>query len=358
MTTATTSRRAPARALKSPLAVPGHMTQLAADTPGSADAPALPGVELSDREATLAEFEDYLRTVNSREGRPYEEKTISNYSGPGKNLDRWMAAKGIDGDFTVLDTATLNRYFREYHHEHGQGGTHTLQRNLIQLFNFLEHERGHPNPYGEGLNRYAVVKGRPKTLDHGFIDDLLDVTGGGRARDFETARDHAIIRILRSEGIRRAEVLGMVMYTLPADLIRNPVFRLVPLKGARAAGEGRLVVLAPASARALATYLRARRSHRLADSDWVWLGTRGRGPFGGTGIRKMLIRRAEQAGYTKVTPHQFRHTFSDAWLKNGGSEGDLMRLNGWKSRSMVDRYADDVADQRALDAKRRKGDMI
>ena len=47
-------------------------------------------------------------------------------------------------------------------------------------------------------------------------------------------------------------------------------------------------------------------------------------------------------------------TFSDAWLKSGGSEGDLMRLNGWKSRAMVDRYADDVANQRALEAKRRK----
>lgn len=172
---------------------------------------------MSGREATLAEFEDYLRTVNSREGRPYEEKTISNYTGPGKNLDRWMTASGIDGDFTVLDTVTLNRYFREYYLEHGQGGTHTLQRNLIQLFNFLEHERDHPSPYGDSLNRYAAVKGRPKTLDKRFIDDLLDVTGGGRARDFETAREHAIIRILRSEGIRRAELLGMVMHTLPAD---------------------------------------------------------------------------------------------------------------------------------------------
>ena len=105
----------------------------------------------------------------------------------------------------------------------------------------------------------------------------------------------------------------MTMHTLPADVIRNPMIRLVPLKGARAAGEGRLIVLAPVSARALAIYLRARRDHPLADSDWVWLGTRGRGRFANTGIRKMLIRRAEQAGYVGVTPHQFRHTFSDAW---------------------------------------------
>jgi integrase len=61
----------------------------------------------------------------------------------------------------------------------------------------------------------------------------------------------------------------------------------------------------------------------------------------------ILVRRAEQAGYTGVTPHQFGHTFSDDRLRSGGSEEDLMRLNGSKSRAMVDRYADDVANQRA-----------
>jgi site-specific recombinase XerD len=357
VTTATRSRRAPGRMLKSPLAMAGDRAGLAAASDVKA-APVLAGVVLSDRAATLAEFEDFLRTTNTRDGRPFEEATINAYVSPGKNLDTWLTAQGINGDFTVADTATLNRYFREYYLEHGQGGTHTLQRNLIQLFSFLERERGHPSPYAEGLNRYAEVKGRPKTLAADFIDDLLEVTGSGRARDFETARDHAIIRILRSEGIRRQELLSMVMHTLPADVIKNPVFRLVPLKGARAVGEGRLVALAPASARALAIYLRARRHHRLADSEWVWLGTRNRGRLQNTGIRLMLLRRAEQAGYAGVTPHQFRHTFSDAWLASGGSEGDLMRLNGWKSRAMVDRYADDVANQRALDAKRRMGDKV
>jgi hypothetical protein len=173
---------------ESPLAAPGHATQADVVTAASALTASVQ-LPLADRESTLAEFEGYLRTVNNRDGRPYEEKTISVYSVPAKNLDGWLTASGIDGDFTVVDTALLNRYFREYYLEHGQGGTHTLQRNLIQLFNFLERERGFASPYTDGLNRYATVKGRPKTLSAEFVDDLLEVTGSGRARDFETARE-------------------------------------------------------------------------------------------------------------------------------------------------------------------------
>ena len=39
-----------------------------------------------------------------------------------------MTANDLDGDFTTVDTAMLNRYFREYYQTRGQGGTHTQQR--------------------------------------------------------------------------------------------------------------------------------------------------------------------------------------------------------------------------------------
>lgn len=106
-------RRGPAsgsgarRQLKSPLAAPGA----GGPRPSTADpvSAVVRPVPLDDREATLADFEGYLRTVNNRDGRPYEEKTIIVYLGPAKNQDTWMTANGIEGDFTEADAATLNR---------------------------------------------------------------------------------------------------------------------------------------------------------------------------------------------------------------------------------------------------------
>jgi integrase len=107
------------------------------------------------------------------------------------------------------------------------------------------------------------------------------------------------------------------------------------------------------------TYLRARRYHRYAASPYVWLGLQNHGPMNGSGLYRMLRRRADEAGYDPklVHPHMFRHTFANDWLSSGGAEGDLMRLAGWKTRSMLDRYGADMAQQRAIDAKRKMGDM-
>jgi integrase len=183
--------------------------------------------------------------------------------------------------------------------------------------------------------RYAPVKVRPSTLAADFIKDLLSATGGGRARTFEDARDHAMIRVL-TEGVRRAELVQIRLDDLPADLIARPYIRVVPLKGARAADEGRIVPLTLATAKAIVVYLRARQSHgRAQSSSAVWLGTRNRGPMTGSGVYRMVKRRAEQAGYEpSVYPHMFRHTFAHD-IEPGDSAGKGFGCDVYPARDHV-----------------------
>jgi site-specific recombinase XerD len=225
----------------------------------------------------ISEFGEWLRTQTNRNGRPFQQETIWAYRDAALALSAWMTANGLESDFTGCDTTVLNRFFLWYHDSHSQGGTNTKQRNLRHLFAWLAREYDHPDPYTDALVRYSPAKTRPSTLAADFIKDLLAVTGDGHSRTFEDARDHAMIRVL-TEGVRRAELVQVRLDDLPADLIARPYIRVVPLKGARAAEEGRIVPLSMATAKAINTYLRARRSHARSDSSAaLWLGTRNRG---------------------------------------------------------------------------------
>ena len=262
------------RPRKSPLRVaievPPVITGEVVEPPPRVDSPA------ALRQMMISEFCESLRGRTNRKGRPFQDGTVSAYRDAAIALDAWMARTGLEADFTGCDTAVLNRFFADYLAAHGQSGTNTKQRNLRHLFSWLQKAYGHPHPYTGDLNRYSPVKTRPSTLAQQFITDLLEVTGGGQARGFEDVRDHAIIRVL-TEGVRRTELTQVQTTDLSADLIQRPFLRVVPLKGARDSGEGRIVALSPSTVRAVLAYLRARRGHRRAEERALWLGTRNRG---------------------------------------------------------------------------------
>ena len=301
-------------------------------TPRRAEAP--------DLAALLPSWELHLRAERK------SPQTVKVYGDGVRTFLRWCAAEGRPA---VLDRPAVTGFVAALLDAGAEAATARSRHLSLRRFSAWLLEEGEQD--SDELLSVKPPKIDVKVTPILSEDQVRALIRACAGPDMWHRRDEALVRLMVETGTRAGEVVAMSVGDV--DLARG----LATVRRGKG-GKGRVVPIGPQTTRAIDRYLRARRAHRLAGTDALWLGDRGKA-FSYDALHKTLGERAAAAGITGFHPHVLRHTAASRWLAAGGSEGGLMAVAGWSRRDMIDRYTRATSEARAADEARglRLGDL-
>ena len=267
--------------------------------------------------ADVARFLDYLRVQ-----RRYSPGTVRNYTHALEGLTHFANAHAI-GAWRELGTDLLQTHVAD---EHRRGLEPPSLRAMLSayrsFFRFLARDGELANNPAAGVRSPKVRRKLPQVLDVDEAAALVEV----RAGDALALRDHALLELLYSSGLRVSELCG----TRWRDLDTNEGLL-------RVTGKGNKTRIVPVGRMALAA-LAALRTSQPADADDPIL--RGRhGALTPGAVRAAIKRRAKMQGvWKRAYPHLLRHSCASHFLESSGNLRAVQELLGHADISTTQIY--------------------
>lgn len=249
--------------------------------------------------------------------------TVRTYTTSVRMFLRFLDEEGLPAELTKANVVG----FMASLSEHASSSAHTRLGGIKHFASWLQAE--------EGFDATPIIAVKPPKLTQsnvaGVTEDelrrLIKACGGADIRD---KRDKAMILLFAETGARASELLGMKVDDVDLSTCTAKVLG----KG----GKPRRVKFSASTAEAVDRYIRARKaSGQPGKAGPLWIGREGKLTY--SGLVYCLGIRAQIAGVKGFHAHKLRHSMAVKWLKAGGSEVALMGQAGWRSRTMIARYA-------------------
>ncbi len=275
---------------------------------------------MSDAPKLVNDFLTYLE-----HGRQYSKYTLVSYR---TDLKQFLEHLWSQVDFNVFPNGITQKDVRSYlAHLRGQGFSEaTVSRRLASLRSFyrwmLRQKMVDQNPT-RGFSSPRVVRAAFQILTEYQVQTLIMMADRlhvwGR-------RDHAILNLLYSTGIKIGELAALDWDDLGLQLIC--------IRGEGRGGQDRNVNLGGRAYESLLRYLKLLENHpryKAFDHEAVFLNRSG-APLTARSIGRIVEKHAKWAGLPKwVSPQTLRHSMAAHLLDRGANVEDIQAILGHQS---------------------------